>query len=59
MILGKPLEAARQLLAPYGAVEVTAWPDWVGSIPTIADRVEVRIEQDIPVETVAPSGSPS
>jgi putative transcription antitermination factor YqgF len=28
MILGKPLEAARQLLAPCGAVEVTAWPDW-------------------------------
>jgi len=59
MILGKPLETARQILAPYGAVEVTAWPDWVGSIPTIADRVEVRIEQDVPVETAAPSGSPS
>jgi len=59
MILGKPLETARELLAPFGTVEVTAWPEWVGSIPTIADRVEVRIEQDVPVETVAPSGSPS
>jgi len=55
MILGKPLEAARELLAPYGEVELTAWPEWVASIPTIADRVDVRIEQDIPVETLAPS----
>jgi hypothetical protein len=59
LILGKPLATARDLLAPYGTVELTAWPDWVGSIPTIADRVEVRIQQDIPVETPAPSGSAS
>jgi len=57
MILGKPLETARELLAPYGVVELAAWPDWVNSIPTIADRVQVRIEQDVPVETPAPSGS--
>lgn len=59
LILGKPLATARELLAEYGQVELTAWPDWVGSIPTIADRVDVRVEQDIPVETPAPSGSTS
>ena len=59
MILGKPLATARELLAAYGRAELTAWPDWVGSIPTIADRVDVRVEQDIPVETPAPSGSAS
>jgi hypothetical protein len=59
MILGKPLATARELLASYGQVELTAWPDWVGSIPTIADRVDVRVEGDIPVETPAPSGSAS
>jgi hypothetical protein len=58
-ILGKPLATARELLAAYGQVELTAWPDWVGSIPTIADRVDVRVEQDTPVETPAPSGSAS
>jgi hypothetical protein len=59
MILGKPLATARELLASYGEVQLTAWPDWVGSIPTIADRVDVRVEGDIPVETPAPSGSAS
>jgi baseplate J-like protein len=59
LILGKPLASARELLAAYGRVELTAWPDWVGSIPTIADRVVVRIDQDIPVESPAPSGSAS
>jgi hypothetical protein len=59
LIMGKPLEVAREILAPYGNVELTAWPDWVGSIPTIADRVEVRVEQDVPVETPAPSASTS
>jgi len=55
LIMGKPLQVARELLGSYGEVELTAWPDWVGSIPTIADRVEVRIEQGVPVETLAPS----
>ena len=61
-VLGKPLEEARRILAQYGDVELTAWPDWVGSIPTIADRVEVRVDQAIPVETPGspkPSGSTS
>jgi hypothetical protein len=59
MILGKPLDDARDLLGRYGEVELTAWPDWVGSIPTIADRVEVRIEQDVQVETPSPASSGS
>ncbi|HEX5149170.1 MAG TPA: baseplate J/gp47 family protein [Candidatus Limnocylindrales bacterium] len=59
LILGKPLEAARELLAQYGDVELTVWPDWVGSIPTFADRVEVRVDQSVPVESPAPSGSSS
>jgi hypothetical protein len=56
LVLGRPLDEAREILAPYGDVELTAWPDWVGSVPTIADRVDVEIEQAVPVEAT-PSAS--
>ena len=59
LVLGKPLDDAREILAPYGGVALTAWPDWVASVPTLADRVEVRIDQAVPVETPAPSGATS
>lgn len=58
LVLGKPLDEAREILAPYGDVELTAWPDWVGSVPTIADRVTVEIDQGISVET-SPAGGTS
>ena len=59
LVLGKSLHDAREILAPYGDVELTAWPDWVSSVPTLADRVDVRVEHGVPVETPAPSGSAS
>jgi hypothetical protein len=59
LVLGKPLDEARTLLDPYGQVELTAWPDWVGSVPTLPDRVDIRIEEGVEVETPAPTGSPS
>ncbi len=48
-IMGKPLAQAREILATYGEAELTVWPDWVGTIPTIESRVEV--------ETVGPAAS--
>ena len=59
LVLGKSLDDARRILAPYGDVELTAWPDWVGSVPTLANRVDVRIERGVPVDTPSPSGSTS
>jgi hypothetical protein len=59
LVLGKPLDDARQILAAFGEVELTAWPDWVGSVPTIANRVDVRVEEGVQVETPAASESPS
>jgi hypothetical protein len=53
--MGKPLDTARDLLAPYGEVELTAWPDWVTSVPTLADRVDVQVDQPVDVETPAPT----
>jgi hypothetical protein len=58
-VMGKPLDTARALLAPFGEVELTAWPDWVSSVPTLADRVDVQIERSVDIETPAPAGSSS
>ncbi|MEX1169003.1 MAG: baseplate J/gp47 family protein [Chloroflexota bacterium] len=57
LVLGKPLDTARALLAPYGEVELTAWPDWVSAVPTLADRVDVQIDRAVDVETPSPAGS--
>ena len=54
LVMGKPLDNARDLLASYGEVELTAWPDWVSSVPTLADRVDLRIDQPVDVETPEP-----
>ncbi|MEJ7747699.1 MAG: baseplate J/gp47 family protein [Candidatus Limnocylindrales bacterium] len=43
-ILGQPLDQARATLDRYGPAEIRVWPDWVGAIPTMEDRVEVSIE---------------
>jgi hypothetical protein len=56
LVLGKSLDDARTALAQFGDVTVTAWPDWVGSVPTIESRVSVSIDASVPVETPAPSG---
>jgi hypothetical protein len=62
LILGKPLEDARAALAPYGDVEVSLWPDWVTSVPTIDARVEVEVRSPIPLDqppaTLPPASDP-
>jgi hypothetical protein len=45
-IMGKPLDQARQILATYGEAQLTVWPDWVGTVPTIDSRVDVRTSGD-------------
>ena len=54
-ILGLPLEDARAALARYGDVDLTVWPDWVGTIPTIDSRVDVSVQGPIPIETPEPT----
>jgi hypothetical protein len=41
-IMGKPLDQAREILATYGQADLKVWPDWVGTVPTLESRVEVR-----------------
>ncbi len=59
LVMGKSLADARAALAAYGSATVTAWPDWVGSIPTIDSRVSLSIQGSVPVETPGPSVAPS
>lgn len=59
LVLGKPLDDARAILARYGDVVLVAWPDWVSSVPTIDSRVDLRVEGNVPVETPAPTESTS
>ena len=44
-IRGKSLADAKAILDGYGQSELTVWPDWVGSIPTLDQRVEVRMAE--------------
>jgi len=57
-ILGLPLADAQTLLDEYGTAEIVAWPDWVGTIPTLDGRVEVTIDSPVPTGSPGPSGSP-
>ena len=59
-IMGKPLAQAREILAGYGDAELTVWPDWVGTIPTIESRVEVSTTEpaDLETPTFEPAASP-
>jgi hypothetical protein len=59
LVIGKPLDEARETLSRFGDVELTPWPEWVGSVPTIVDRVDLSIGEGVPVETPAVSGSAS
>jgi baseplate J-like protein len=43
LIKGKPIPQARAALAPFGDVNVTVWPDWVSSIPTIDARIDLQV----------------
>jgi hypothetical protein len=59
LILGKSEAEARELLAPFGEVELTLWPDWVSSVPTIDGRVEVQVRPPLPVSTPRPTPTPT
>ncbi len=51
MVLGKPIDEARAILAPYGQVALQVSPDWSGSVPSFESRVTLTIDQAVPIET--------
>jgi hypothetical protein len=56
-ILGKPEAEANAILDGYGESTLHLWPDWVGTVPTVASRVDVQV--DGPTANGAPSPTPS
>ena len=59
MVLGKPIDEARTILAPYGQVAIEVSPDWTGSVPGFESRVTLTIDQAVPIETPGASAPPA
>ena len=59
LVMGRTADEAEELLAEYGEVEVTLWPDWVSSVPTMDGRVTVEVGTPIPAEEPDPTAAPS
>jgi Baseplate J-like protein len=53
---GRTAAEARSLLAPYGDANVSLWPDWASTIPTLDARVDLRV---VGPSDVAPTPAPS
>ncbi|HET9082951.1 MAG TPA: baseplate J/gp47 family protein [Candidatus Limnocylindrales bacterium] len=46
-IRGKSLKDAKAILDTYGQSQLSVWPDWVGTIPTLDQRVDVRMAEAV------------
>ncbi len=46
MVLGKTPDEAAAILAPYGTATILLSPDWVSTIPTFANRVDLTVDTD-------------
>jgi hypothetical protein len=57
-VMGRSLEEARGILEAYGTVQLSAWPDWVSTVPTLDGRVELTIDEAVSLETPAPTDEP-
>lgn len=58
-VAGLSIAAARAELADLGAIEIETWPDWVGTVPALTWRIEVRVEGPAAPAEPQPSGSPA
>ena len=61
-ILGLSEADAVAALAPYGEIEITLWPGWVTSVPTLDQRVTVSLAEPVdavPTPTPRPTPAPS
>jgi hypothetical protein len=47
-VKGRSIAEARSILDEFGEVELTVWPDWVATIPTIDARLELRVGPEAP-----------
>ena len=44
-IRGKSLKDAKAILDTYGQSQLSVWPDWVGTVPTLDQRVDVQMAE--------------
>jgi hypothetical protein len=56
-VLGKSLDDARAILEAYGTVDLTAWPDWVATVPTFDGRVDLTVSDAVSIASPSPSPS--
>ena len=47
MVLGLPEDEAAAALEEYGEVVIVLWPDWVGSIPSLDQRVTLTVADPV------------
>ena len=59
MVLGKRIDEARAILAPFGQVALSVSPDWTGSVPSFDSRVTLTIDRAVPIETPGASAPAS
>lgn len=57
LVLGKTPAEAEAVLAPYGTAQITLSPDWVSTIPTFENRVDLSVDTTA-VEAPGASASP-
>ena len=67
LIKGRTVDEARTIIAQFGDVVITPWPEWVTSIPGIESRVTIEIvgqtggtsdQSPSPSQSASPSRSP-
>ena len=58
-IKGQTVEQAESILSAFGDVEITTWPDWVTTIPSVDSRVTLAIAGQGGTPEVDASAEPS
>ena len=58
LVAGKTPAEATEMLAPYGTVELTVWPEWIPTITSIDARLTVEV-LGAPTTDGEPGASPS
>jgi hypothetical protein len=54
-ILGKTRDEALAILAPFGSVELTLWPDWASGVPSFDQRVDILVRTNDTPRPTAPA----
>ena len=54
LAMGKTLDDARAALGAFGEVELSAWPDWVSTVPTFDGRVDVTVRDAVSIASPSP-----